>query len=128
MIEIKKVVKWVRYSIRKVTRKWLRWSYHRCVKYVKHVARRIRKHKFHFRIRVKFTNKKLRKCVRKSVRRMILVIRRKCYKIKSYVRLVLKKLNVKKSHRKYILRRVRKILRKYKKIIKRKVRAIIRKA
>jgi len=106
----------------------MRRAWRRCIIFVRRFIRHIKKTKFHFRIRVKFTNKKLRKCVRKSVRRMILVIRRKCYKIRSYVRLVLKKLNVKKSHRKYILRRVRKILRKYKKIIKRKVRAIIRKA
>jgi len=59
---------------------------------------------------------------------MTLVIRRKCYKIRSYVKLVFKKLNVNKSHRKYIMKRVRYILRKYKKIIKRKIRTIIKKA
>ncbi len=91
------------WRIRKVTRKWLRWSYHRCVKYVKHVARRIRKHKFHFRIRVKFTNKKLRKCVRKSVRRMILIVRRRTFKIKKCVFRYIFKFHISRSKKIYKL-------------------------
>jgi len=68
----------------------------------------------------------LRKCVRKSVKRMILFIRRRVYKIKFLIKKIFKKFNLSKRQRKVILKKVKKILRKYKKIIKRAVRKIIR--
>jgi len=68
----------------------------------------------------------LRKCVRKSVKRMILFIRRRVYKIKFLIKKFLNKKKVSKKTRKAILRKVKKILRKYNKIIKRAVRKIIR--
>jgi len=104
----------------------MRRAWRRCIRFVRRFIRHIKKTKFHFRIRVKFTNKKLRKCVRKSVRRMILIVRRRTFKIKKCVFRYIFKFHISRSKKIYIMRRVRKILRKYKKIIKRAVRKIIR--
>jgi len=50
---------------------------------------------------------------------MTLVIRRKCYKIRSWVKRTINSVHMSKRTRKHIMRKVKKILRKYKMIIKR---------